>query len=59
VNGGYAALALQLEATEATVRKMVFDLRSRLGALIRQEVMATVVSPAEVEEELKYLMTLL
>jgi hypothetical protein len=38
---------------------MVFDLRARLGVMIRQEVSATVADPAEVEDELKYLMGLL
>ena len=56
---GYADLALRLEVTEGTARKMVFDLRARLGAMIRQEVTATVADPADVEDELRYLVSLL
>ena len=57
--GGYAALAERLGATEGGARKMVFDLRARLGVMIRREVAATVVDPAEVDEELRYLLSLL
>ena len=57
--GGYAALAERLGVTEGGVRKMVFDLRARLGAIIRREVAATVVGPEEVDEELRYLLSLL
>ena len=57
--GGYAAVAQALSATEAAARKMVFDLRARLGVMIRREVAATVVNPAEEEEELRYLLSLL
>jgi len=59
VQEGYADLALRLEVTEGTARKMAFDLRARLGAMIRQEVAATVADPADVENELHYLMSLL
>jgi RNA polymerase sigma-70 factor (ECF subfamily) len=57
--GGYEALAEKMAVSEGTARKMVFDLRARLGVMIRQEVSATVADPAEVEDELKYLMGLL
>ena len=56
---GYAALAVKLDTSEGTVRKMVFDLRARLGALIRQQVTATVADPSEVDEELRHLLSLL
>lgn len=56
---GYAGLSVQLQVTEGTVRKMAFDLRARLGAMIRQEVAATVADPAEVDDELRHLMALL
>ncbi len=59
VVGGYAALAERLSASEGAVRKMAFDLRARLGRLIRNEVEATVADPAEVAEELRYLLSLL
>ncbi len=57
--GGYAALGVQLAVAEGTVRKMVFDLRARLGLLIRNEVASTVVNPAEVEDEVRYLVSLI
>jgi len=56
---GYAGLAARLEVSEGAVRKMVFDLRARLGILIRQQVAATVVDPAEVDEELRHLLSLI
>ena len=57
--GGYAGLATRLSITEGGARKIVFDLRARLGVMIRREVAATVVDPAEVEDELRYLLSLL
>ena len=57
--GGYAALAVTLGATEGAVRKMVFDFRARLGVLIRQEVAQTVADPADVDDELRHLVALL
>jgi hypothetical protein len=56
---GYPALAAKLDAPEGTVRKMVFDLRARLGVFIRQQVAATVSDPAEVDDELRHLISLL
>lgn len=56
---GYAGLAAELDAAEGTVRKMIFDLRARLGLLIRQQVALTVADPAEVEDELRHLISLL
>lgn len=57
--GGYQAMASKLAVSEGAARKMVFDLRARLGAMIRREVAATVADPAEMEEELRYLFSLL
>jgi RNA polymerase sigma-70 factor (ECF subfamily) len=57
--GGYAGLAASLQMTEGGARKAVFDLRARLGVLLRQEVTATVVDPAEADQELRYLLSLL
>ena len=56
---GYAGMAAALETSEGTVRKMIFDLRARLGLLIRQQVAATVADPAEVDDELRHLISLL
>ena len=58
-DSGYASLAARLEVSEGAARKMVFDLRARLGLLIRKQVEATVVDPAEVDEELRHLLSLL
>ncbi len=57
--GGYQALAVQMGVSEGTARKMVFDLRARLGVMIRRAVAATVADPAETEDELRYLFSLL
>jgi RNA polymerase sigma factor (sigma-70 family) len=57
--GGYAGLAARLNMTEGGARKTVFTLRARLGVMIRREVTATVVDPAEAEGELRYLLSLL
>jgi RNA polymerase sigma factor (sigma-70 family) len=57
--GGYEGLAARLQMTEGGARKTVFDLRARLGMILRQEVTATVVDPAEVDAELRYLLSLL
>lgn len=56
---GYAGLAAALETSEGTARKMIFDLRARLGLLIREQVALTVADPSEVEDELRHLISLL
>lgn len=56
---GYVALAAALDTSEGTVRKMIFDLRARLGHLIRQQVALTVSDPSEVDDELRHLISLL
>lgn len=55
----YAELATRLVVNEGCARKMAFDLRARLGTLIREQVAATVVDPAEVDAELHYLLSLI
>lgn len=57
--GGYAGLGVRLATTEGAARKAVFDLRARLGAFIRSEVAATVADPAQVEDEVRYLVSLI
>ena len=56
--GGYAALGVLLVVAEGAAREMVFDLRARLGVLIRNEVATTVADPAEVDDEVRYLVSL-
>ena len=51
----YVALAAKLGMTEAAVKMAVCRLRERYRECLRDEISHTVVSPAEVEEELRHL----
>jgi RNA polymerase sigma factor (sigma-70 family) len=51
----YAAMAAQLGLSEGAVKVAVHRLRQRYGELLRAEIAQTVATPAEVEEELRYL----
>lgn len=53
----YAELAREWDVTESAVRVAVHRLRRRFGTLLREEVARTVEDPAEVEEEIRYLLT--
>ncbi len=55
----YATLAAKLGTNEASLRKEVQRLRHRYGELLREEIARTVASPAEVEDELCHLFTVL
>ena len=55
----YAMLAAKLGTNEASLRKEVQRLRHRYGELLREEIARTVASPAEVEDELCHLFTVL
>ena len=50
----YAEIALELQLTEAAVKAAVHRLRARYRDLLRLEIAKTVVSPGEVEEELRH-----
>jgi RNA polymerase sigma-70 factor (ECF subfamily) len=52
-------LAAKLGTHEASLRKEVQRLRHRYGELLREEIARTVASPAEVEDELCHLFTVL
>jgi RNA polymerase sigma factor (sigma-70 family) len=52
----HAQLALQLGMTEAAVKMAIHRLRQRYGELLRLEVAQTVVTPAEIDEELRHLL---
>jgi RNA polymerase sigma factor (sigma-70 family) len=52
---GYEALAAELQMTEGALRVAVHRLRHRYGTLLREEIALTVSSPAEVDEEIRYL----
>lgn len=54
----YATIAERLEMTEGAVKVAVHRLRQRFGRALRAEVARTV-DPAEVEDELKYLLSVL
>ena len=55
----YAAMAEQLGMTEGAVKVAVHRLRQRYGELLRAEIAQTVATPAEVEEELRYLVSVI
>jgi len=55
----YAAMAAQLGMTEGAVKVAVHRLRQRNGELLRAEVAQTVSTPAEVNEELRYLVSVI
>ena len=55
----YAAMAGQLGMTEGAVKVAVHRLRQRYGELLRAEVAQTVTTPVEVDEELRYLISVI
>jgi len=55
----YAAMAEQLGMTEGAVKVAVHRLRQRYGELLRAEVALTVTTTAEVNEELRYLVSVI
>jgi RNA polymerase sigma-70 factor (ECF subfamily) len=57
--GAYAEIAAHLGISRGAVTVAVHRLRQRYGQLVRDEVAHTVASPAEVEEELRYLIKLI
>jgi RNA polymerase sigma-70 factor (ECF subfamily) len=54
---GYAALGEQLGLGENTVAVSIHRLRRRYGELLREEIAQTVDSPAEVEDEIAHLLS--
>jgi len=55
----YRAVATQLRATEVSVRLMVHRLRVKFRTLLRDEVVRTAESPAEVDAEIEWLKSVL
>jgi RNA polymerase sigma-70 factor (ECF subfamily) len=55
----YAELAGRLDRTEGALRSAAHRLRRRYGELLRLEVAQTVSGPAEVDEELRHLLSVL
>jgi len=56
--GDYAAVAARLNMTPGAVPMAVHRLRKRYGQVVREEIAHTVASDAEVQDELRYLVTL-
>jgi RNA polymerase sigma-70 factor (ECF subfamily) len=56
--GGYAGAAARLNMTPSAVAVAVHRLRQRYAELVREEIAHTVANPAEVQDELKYLIEL-
>ena len=54
---GYATLALELSVSESAVRVAVHRLRRRFCAVLREEVAETLADPAEVDSEIRWLLT--
>ncbi len=52
-------MAEQLGMTEGAVKVAVHRLRQRYGELLRAEVAQTVTTPVEIEEELRYLVSVI
>lgn len=52
----YSSIAQRLSMTEGAVRVAVHRLRQRYGELLRQEICKTVVTRAEAEDELRFLL---
>ena len=53
----YQDAAARLGTTEGAVKKMVYRLRRRYGQLLRDEIGATVADPAEIDPELRHLLS--
>lgn len=56
-NQPYTVLATKLGLTEGAVKVAVHRLRQRYRQLLREEIAHTVATPAEVDEEMRYLVT--
>lgn len=55
----YSALSQTLRVPEATVKRLVHHLRQRYRCLLREEVAETVADPAEVDDEIRHLCSVL
>jgi RNA polymerase sigma-70 factor (ECF subfamily) len=55
----YAAIASQLELSEAAARKAAQRLRDRYRELLREEIAHTVADPADVQDEIRRLFEIL
>jgi len=55
-DGGYAAIARDISSTEGAVRVAVHRLRRKFQKRLRAEIAETVADPAEVDDEIRYLL---
>ncbi len=55
----YADVAARLGLTESAVKSAIWRMRQRHGDLLREEIAHTVATPADVEEEIRYLIAVL
>ena len=55
----YAEVAVRLGLSESAVKSAIWRLRQRHGDLLREEIAHTVATPAEVDEEIRYLIAVL
>ena len=55
----YSEIAAALTMSEGAVKVAVHRLRHRYGELVREEIAQTVAAPEEIDDELRYLVTLL
>jgi RNA polymerase sigma-70 factor (ECF subfamily) len=58
-NDGYPKLAMQLQMSEGALRVAAHRLRERYRTLLREAVAQTVAAPEDVEDELRYLVSVL
>ena len=54
-HGGYVEVAARLNTTEGAVRTAIHRLRRKFQARLRHDIAETVSDPADIEDELKYL----
>ena len=54
----YARAAARLGLSESAVKSAIYRLRQRYHALVREEVAQTVTTPQDLEDEIRYLMSL-
>jgi DNA-directed RNA polymerase specialized sigma24 family protein len=55
----YAQIATDLGSSESAVKSALFRMRQRYKELVREEVGSTVASPSEIDEEIRYLISVL
>jgi len=56
---GYQEIALEFGMTEGAIRVAVHRMRHRYGEILREEVLRTVSSPVDVQEELRHLLRIM